>query len=201
MCAVLLAASAPSSRHVVAASPPRAVLVDQRARGSQGDGASARLHQASEACHGPRHRSGAGSNGTGIIGDEFTPLTTSLGDVEAKRTSTNPAFAALLVKFFHDAGLKRGDVVAVGASGSFPALLLATLSTSRVLGLEPIVIYSIGASMYATPTSLEFTFVDMLSGLRAEGPHAVRSRGSIGRRRPRPGRGRPVRRHRGRASG
>ena len=33
-------------------------------------------------------------NHTGIVGDEFTPLTTSLGDVEAKRTAANPAFAA-----------------------------------------------------------------------------------------------------------
>ncbi len=106
-------------------------------------------------------------NETGIIGEEFTPLTTSLGDAEAKRTSANPAFAALLVHYFVDSGLKRGDVVAVGASGSFPALLLATLCAARVLDLEPIVIYSIGASMYGTNLP-GFTFVDMLAGLRAD---------------------------------
>lgn len=105
-------------------------------------------------------------NETGIIGEEFTPLTTSLGDVEAKRTSTNPAFAALMVRYFHDAGLERGDEVAVGASGSFPALLLATLCAARVLDLQPIVIYSIGASMYGANLP-GFTFVDMLDGLRA----------------------------------
>jgi poly-gamma-glutamate system protein len=107
-------------------------------------------------------------NQTGIIGDEFTPLTTSLGEVEAKRTSANPAFAAVLVKYFSDAGLERGDVVAVGASGSFPALLLATLSAARVLELEPIVIYSVGASMYGANLP-GFTFVDMLARLRADG--------------------------------
>jgi poly-gamma-glutamate system protein len=107
-------------------------------------------------------------NGTGIIGDEFSPLTTSLGDVEAKRTSANPAFAAMVVRHFHDAGLSRGDVIAVGGSGSFPALLLATLCASRALGLEPIVIYSIGASMYGANLP-GFTFVDMLAGLRADG--------------------------------
>jgi poly-gamma-glutamate system protein len=105
-------------------------------------------------------------NETGLIGEEFTPLTTSLGDVEAKRTSTNPAFAALLVKYFREAGLSRGDVVAVGASGSFPAFLLATLSASRVLDLEPIVIYSVGASMYGANLP-GFTFVEVLDGLRA----------------------------------
>jgi len=107
-------------------------------------------------------------NETGIIGEEFTPLTTSLGDVEAKRTSANPAFAALMVKYFHEAGLGRGDEVAVGASGSFPALLLATLCATRVLELQPIVIYSIGASMYGANLP-GFTFVDMLDGLRASG--------------------------------
>ena len=107
-------------------------------------------------------------NETGIIGEEFTPLTTSLGEVEAKRTSANPAFAALMVKYFNDAGLQRGDVVAIGASGSFPALLLASLSAARVLELRPVVIYSIGASMYGANLQ-GFTFVDMLARLRADG--------------------------------
>jgi len=107
-------------------------------------------------------------NATGIIGDEFTALTTSLGEVDAKRTSANPAFAAALVKYFRAAGLGRGDVVAVGGSGSFPGLLLATLCASRALGLEPIVIYSVGASMYGANLP-GFTFADMLDRLRADG--------------------------------
>jgi len=107
-------------------------------------------------------------NGTGLIGEEFTPLTTSLGDVETKRTSANPAFAAAAVHYFLGAGLAKGDVVAVGASGSFPGLLLATLCASRALELEPVVIYSVGASMYGANIP-GFTFVDMLEGLRAGG--------------------------------
>lgn len=107
-------------------------------------------------------------NGTGIIGEEFTPLTTSLGDVEAKRTSANPAFAGAVAAYFRQAGLRPGDVVAVGASGSFPALLLATLSATRALDLDPIVIYSIGSSMYGANLP-GFTFVDMLSKLRDDG--------------------------------
>jgi len=107
-------------------------------------------------------------NETGIIGEEFTSLTTSLGEVEAKRTSANPAFAAVLVKYFDAAGLKRGDVVAVGGSGSFPALLLASLCAARVLELRPIVIYSIGASMYGANIP-GFTFIDMLARLRRDG--------------------------------
>jgi poly-gamma-glutamate system protein len=106
-------------------------------------------------------------NGTGIIGDEFTPLTTSLGEVDAKRTSANPAFAAVVARYLHAAGVGRGDVVAVGGSGSFPGLLLATLCASRALGAEPVVIYSIGASMYGANLS-GFTFVDMLDRLRRD---------------------------------
>jgi len=107
-------------------------------------------------------------NGTGIIGDEFTSLTTSLGEVAAKRTSANPAFAAVVARYFERAGLKPGDVVAVGGSGSFPAFVLAALCAARAMDLGPIVIYSIGSSMYGANIP-GFTFVDMLAGLRADG--------------------------------
>lgn len=107
-------------------------------------------------------------NGTGLIGDEFTDITTSVGNLEAKRTATNPAFAALVVRYFKEAGLGPGDVVAVGASGSFPALILATLSAARALDLEPIIIYSVGASMYGA-TLPNLTFVDMLARLNQTG--------------------------------
>lgn len=105
---------------------------------------------------------------TGIIGDEFTPLTTSLGEADAKRTTANPAFASQLTLYFQSAGLGRGDVVAVGASGSFPGLILATLSAARALELQPVVIYSVGSSMYGANLS-GFTFVEMLARLRDDG--------------------------------
>jgi poly-gamma-glutamate system protein len=107
-------------------------------------------------------------NETGIIGEEFTPLTTSPGDVAAKRTAANPAFAGVIVKYFEQAGLRPGDVVAVGGSGSFPAFVLATLCASRALELRPVLIYSIGSSMYGANIP-GFTFVDMLADLRAGG--------------------------------
>jgi len=103
-------------------------------------------------------------NQTGIIGEEYTRLTTTLGNLSAKRTSTNPAFAALLVKYFKEANLKKGDVVAIGASGSFPGLILATLSAVKALELEPLLIYSIGSSEYGANIP-EFTFVQMLDSV------------------------------------
>ena len=38
-------------------------------------------------------------NRTGLIGSEFSPITTSLGNLEAKRTTTNPNLPALLSIF------------------------------------------------------------------------------------------------------
>ena len=107
-------------------------------------------------------------NGTGLIGAEFTAITTTLGVLEAKRTTTNPAFAALMVRYFREARLQPGDVVAVGASGSFPALILATLAACKALDLQPAVIYSVGASMYGANIP-HFTFADMLALLDRRG--------------------------------
>ena len=55
-------------------------------------------------------------NQTGLIGPEWTPLTTTPGLEDAKRTSLNPNFAALLVRYFYDAVLKAGDTVALSRS-------------------------------------------------------------------------------------
>jgi poly-gamma-glutamate system protein len=92
--------------------------------------------------------SDADVNGTGLIGLETSPLTTSLGNPAAKRTTTNPDFAALLVHLLRRAGVSPGEAVAVGASSSFPALLLATLAACRTLDVKPVVIFSLGASQW-----------------------------------------------------
>jgi poly-gamma-glutamate system protein len=87
-------------------------------------------------------------NRTGLIGLKYSPLTTSLGQLEAKRTTTNPNFAGLVVFLLKEAGVKRGETIAVAASGSFPALTLAVLSASRAMDLRPLVISSLGASQW-----------------------------------------------------
>jgi len=107
-------------------------------------------------------------NDTGIVGEEFTPLTTSLGDVKAKRTAANPAFASVVAAYYERAGLGPGDVVTIGGSGSFPALVLASLCAARALDLRPVLVYSLGSSMYGANIP-GFTFVDMLARLRADG--------------------------------
>ncbi len=100
-------------------------------------------------------------NRTGIIGDGYSKLTTTLGNLAAKRTSTNPDFAALMVKYFKQAGLQSGDIISIGSSGSFPGLIIATLSSCKAMEITPLLIYSVGASEYGA-NNPDFTFIEML---------------------------------------
>lgn len=104
-------------------------------------------------------------NRTGLIGPEFTPLTTTPGIEEAKRTSLDPNCAAMLVRYFKEAGLQAGDRVAVGSSGSFPGLLIATLCAATEMDLDTKVIASYGASMYGA-TRLELNICRIIRLLK-----------------------------------
>jgi poly-gamma-glutamate system protein len=85
-------------------------------------------------------------NRTGLVGLETSPLTTSLGNLGAKRTTTNPNMAGLMISLLKEAGVRRGDAVAVGASSSFPASIIAALAAVQTLGAESLIISSLGAS-------------------------------------------------------
>ena len=85
---------------------------------------------------------------TGIIGLAMSPVTSVLGHLSAKQTSTNPNFAAVLVEMLKEAGVEQGDVVAVGVSGSFPALNICTYAALESLGAKPLVISSASASQW-----------------------------------------------------
>lgn len=87
-------------------------------------------------------------NRTGLIGVEYSETTTTLGDLEAKRTAAVPDTAALAVLLLREAGVKPGDAIAVGASGSFPGLVLAVLSAARALDLDVALVVSLGASSW-----------------------------------------------------
>lgn len=115
-------------------------------------------------------------NETGLIGVEYSDLTTTLGSLRSKRTSTNPNFAGVIVEMLHRAGVRQGDRVAVSLSGSFPALNVAVFSAFHVLGLRPMVISSVGASAYGA-NDPEWTWLDMERSLRERGvfPYASRA--------------------------
>ncbi len=97
---------------------------------------------------------------SGMIGAEFTGITTTLGAYEAKTTATNPNFSSIIYRYVEDMQLKRGDTVALNFSGSFPALNLQAVITLEAMGLKPVIITSFGASTFGA-TDPEMTYVDM----------------------------------------
>jgi len=126
---------------------------------------------------------GVDPNGTCLVGPDYTPLLTSLGQLEAKRTTTTPDMAGLLVHLLSEAGVEKGDRVAVGASGSFPALMVATLIAVEALGAEPVTILSLGASSFGA-TRPAFHLMELYELLEAggfvSGPPAAVSLGGSG---------------------
>ena len=90
----------------------------------------------------------AGVDPSGLIGSELTPLVTTLGSLEAKRISANPAWAAVLTRQMAAAGIGPGDVIAAGFSGSFPGLNLAVAAAARALDADLIAISSVTASTW-----------------------------------------------------
>lgn len=62
---------------------------------------------------------------TGLLGTGHTAITTTLGNLEAKRTSCQRDMGALVLRLLLEAGVKAGDRVGICASGSFPALNIA----------------------------------------------------------------------------
>lgn len=67
---------------------------------------------------------------TGMLGDRYTSITTTVGVLEAKRTTFNPNWAAVIVNMFAEAGLKEGDQVGMVFSGSFPALNICAMAAA-----------------------------------------------------------------------
>lgn len=96
----------------------------------------------------------------GLLGQNYTVITTDRGSWEAKVSSMNPNFAAVLVSMFKEAGLREGDLVAVAFTGSMPAMNIAVLCASDVLKLQPIIITSVGASEWGA-NDPDFTWLDM----------------------------------------
>lgn len=107
-------------------------------------------------------------NGTGLIGQDYSTITTTLGNLEAKRTSTNPNMAAVVVDMFHELGLKAGDKVAINCSGSFPGLNIAVMCAVQTLGLDAVQISSFGSSTHGA-NDPELTFLDMEDHLYEKG--------------------------------
>ncbi|MEM9645327.1 MAG: poly-gamma-glutamate system protein [Planctomycetota bacterium] len=85
---------------------------------------------------------------TGMLGPSMSMVTTLPGHLDAKQTSVNANFAAVAVKMFLDAGAKPGDRVAIGMTGSFPALNIAVLQACESLELRPSIVSSAASSQF-----------------------------------------------------
>ena len=99
-------------------------------------------------------------NRTGLVGPQISPIATTLGNLEAKRTTTNPNFAAVIVHLLQQSGVTKGDTIAIGCSASFPALMIATLAAVKAMGIHPIIIISLGSSSFGA-TNPNFTLMQI----------------------------------------
>jgi len=86
--------------------------------------------------------------GSGLMGELMTPVTSNSGSLRAKQTTINPNFAAVVVDMLRRGGVEKGDTVAIGFSGSFPALNVSVLAAMQVLELRPLIISSNAASQW-----------------------------------------------------
>lgn len=112
--------------------------------------------------------------GTGLIGPEFSQITNAQGNLESKLTSLNPNWAAVCVDYFRQVGLDAGDPVAVAVSGSFPGLNIGVFAAIEAMRLRPVVITSIGSSMWGA-NDPNYTWLDMEQVLFDAGVFTTRS--------------------------
>jgi poly-gamma-glutamate system protein len=102
-------------------------------------------------------------------------MVTSLpGHLISKQTSANPNFAAVAVHYLKEAGARSGDHVAVGCTGSFPALNIAVLSAAETMGLKVSLISSAASSQFGANHPQQM-WPEMEKRLAEEGVFATRS--------------------------
>lgn len=97
---------------------------------------------------------------SGLIGTDESPIVSNYGHLPAKRSSINPNFAAVVVDMLNEIGASDGDAIAVGMSGSFPAINISVYAALQTLGLEAFVISS-GSSSEFGATLPGLTWFDM----------------------------------------
>jgi poly-gamma-glutamate system protein len=85
---------------------------------------------------------------TGFVGVEWSPITTTLGSLESKRSSCDPLWAVQALRWFDHLKLSAGDRVVVLSSASFPGMLFAVLSAAEARGLDVDLAVSLGASTW-----------------------------------------------------
>ncbi len=107
-------------------------------------------------------------NETGLIGQEFSPISSGRGSLSIKASTVNPNFSALLVDLLKQAEVEAGDNVAICMTGSFPALNISTLAALQTIKANPIIISSVTSSTWGA-TDPYYTWLDMHRQLYLKG--------------------------------
>ena len=113
-------------------------------------------------------------NETGLVGSQFSLITTDKGDLDAKLTTLDPNFAAAMVELLNRADLVKGDTIAVMLTGSMPGANMAMLIACKAMDIYPFIISSIGASQWGA-NDPEMTWLDMERILFKQGYISSRS--------------------------
>lgn len=97
---------------------------------------------------------------TGLIGTRLSSITTDRGILSDKQAALNPNLAAIFIEEFMNAGLSEGDKIAVGITGSNPAVNLAMYSAIKVMKLRPTIIVALSSASYGANKE-DYTWLDM----------------------------------------
>ena len=90
---------------------------------------------------------------TGLIGVEWSPLSTTLGALPAKRTACDPRWSIVISRWLNSLNIERGDSVVLLSSSSFPGLILNTLTALETRGADVTMVLSLGSSTWGANDS------------------------------------------------
>ena len=105
---------------------------------------------------------------TAIIGQQFSLVTTDFDIFESKLIGANPNYAAVVVDLLKQAKVERGDLVAVGLTGSQPGVNIAVLCACEALGAAAVTITAVASSWWGA-NDPDLTWLDMERVLNQRG--------------------------------
>jgi len=105
---------------------------------------------------------------TGLIGLEWSELSTTVGLLAAKRTACDPRWSVIVRRWMESLKIGEGDCVAVYSSSSFPGMAINVIAALESMKIEPLLVVSLGASVYGANDPL-FPWPVIESKLRSEG--------------------------------
>ena len=106
--------------------------------------------------------------GSGLIGVEWSPITTTAGSLVSKRLSVNPAWSVVFRRWYMDSGLAPGDRITILSSGSFPGLAISSLAAAESMKLDITLMASLGSSSWGANT-LSMPISEIFRVLRSRG--------------------------------